>query len=589
MTPQDCESLIQLCDKAIADLRRFDEGGSYANLQIGRTLQTIIEPLLSNGEILPELRQAIPAVELLELKRSVFALKGTLSFTQRSALQRFGGEVTTVRSALEKVRLSATETEKTPKSRSTPYPRKASLPKPASIAVLTHHHQELLVQVLEQSHSMDDAPAAKKFRADHHESMQALDELERMGFLRRSDEQYVVSGTVIPFLESPLAEEELADFEALYSALRDHYRLAQDERVLVTSLAVEIDLPLAMVSARLRRMTDVATWCGGYSSDFEAADSFVVPSEGILRNHSFFELAYQVNNWSQIAPQSPIATPAQLESSAPEESNTALAAKHQILPAWPAVRACLGEFSFSDIKTVAGLAGANLPALAHLDQREPSKATKGHLMTAVDGQYGAMSDELKARFLANLIEEILRRRPEAEDLLSEYLSRLGWSFIDRTLVATNVLSHETLEDTPPVSRADLLKAAQRLRVDDLSGAISAACGAVDSATSQVYADFKIGDPTDDSFQQRCKRAMKAKGVMASLEQELQTLGWEQTEVTRFRQNLDGAFTQGAYVMQTLRSHMGDVHGSKPISRPLVFDCLRWAELIVGSLVDRSNM
>ena len=49
MTLQDCESLIQLCDKAIADLRRFDEGVPYANLQIGRTFQTIIELLRRRG------------------------------------------------------------------------------------------------------------------------------------------------------------------------------------------------------------------------------------------------------------------------------------------------------------------------------------------------------------------------------------------------------------------------------------------------------------------------------------------------------------------------------------------------------------
>lgn len=47
-------------------------------------------------------------------------------------------------------------------------------------------------------------------------------------------------------------------------------------------------------------------------------------------------------------------------------------------------------------------------------------------------------------------------------------------------------------------------------------------------------------------------------------------------------------SEGAYVMQTLRSHMGDVHGTKSILRSLVFDCLRWAELLVGSLVERSE-
>ena len=66
------------------------------------------------------------------------------------------------------------------------------------------------------------------------------------------------------------------------------------------------------------------------------------------------------------------------------------------------------------------------------------------------------------------------------------------------------------------------------------------------------------------------------------------MGWEKAEIVPFHKNLEGALNQGAYVMQTLRSHMGDVHGSKPILRSLVFDCLRWAELLVGALVDRSE-
>lgn len=76
--------------------------------------------------------------------------------------------------------------------------------------------------------------------------------------------------------------------------------------------------------------------------------------------------------------------------------------------------------------------------------------------------------------------------------------------------------------------------------------------------------------------------------MIELDRQLTALGWTQTEVSPFRKNLEGALNQGAYVMQTLRSHMGDVHGTKPILRSLVFDCLRWAELIVGSLVERPH-
>lgn len=119
-----------------------------------------------------------------------------------------------------------------------------------------------------------------------------------------------------------------------------------------------------------------------------------------------------------------------------------------------------------------------------------------------------------------------------------------------------------------------------------SKAISAACGAVDSATSLVYQQAQLGDPAGASFQERCKRASLAKGVIPSMEQELRSLGWAESEIVPFKKNFEGALTQGAYVMQMLRSKMGDVHGTKPIIKPLVFDSLKWAELLVRSLSEK---
>lgn len=259
-----------------------------------------------------------------------------------------------------------------------------------------------------------------------------------------------------------------------------------------------------------------------------------------------------------------------------------------VIRAWPAARTCLQEFRFDDIKEIAGLAGFDVTTTAHLVQKSHGGATKGQLMSAIDEQVGTMDSPARHHFLTILVEEILRRRAEMQEKLSEYLSRLGWSFVNQTLVPLDVFDTSTLADTPAECHKDLLKAAQRLRDGDLGGAISAACGAVDAATSKVYEERSLGDPTKASFQERCKRAALAKGVMIELDRQLTALGWPQTEVSPFRKNLEGALNQGAYVMQTLRSHMGDVHGTKPILRSLVFDCLRWAELIVGSLVERPH-
>ena len=193
---------------------------------------------------------------------------------------------------------------------------------------------------------------------------------------------------------------------------------------------------------------------------------------------------------------------------------------NSLLQAWPAIRVSLQASSFYDIKEIAGLAGVDLTALAHLVQKPENGATKGQLMTAIDGAFGVMALTEQSRFLTIVGEEILRRKPETAQQLSENLSRLGWAFSDGTLVPIEVFDPEDLAELPEEARQDLLKAAQRFRDGDLSGAISAACGAVDSATSIVYELAQLGDPGGASFQQRCKRASSAKGVIPALEEEL---------------------------------------------------------------------
>ena len=144
--------------------------------------------------------------------------------------------------------------------------------------------------------------------------------------------------------------------------------------------------------------------------------------------------------------------------------------------------------------------------------------------------------------------------------------------------------HE-LAELPPEPRRELVKAAQRFRDGDLSGAISAACGAVENVTAQIYAAANLGNPGAASFQERCRKALTARGVTPALEQQLSQLGWDVADITLFRKNFEGALNQGAYVMQSLRSKMGDVHGTKPILKPLVFDCMKWVELVVRALVE----
>lgn len=252
--------------------------------------------------------------------------------------------------------------------------------------------------------------------------------------------------------------------------------------------------------------------------------------------------------------------------------------------AWNALRTTLqNKFTFYDIKEIVGLAGFDLASIAHLEQKAGGGASKGQLMSGIDSRLPDLDDESFQRFIAIVAEEVLKRQPDSRGTLDDNLLRLGWTISQNAVIPIDIFDPSVLPDLPSESYHDLIKAAQRLRDGDLSGAISSACGALDAATSTIYSSAGLGEPTSASFQERCKRSLKARGVIPEMEQKLQELGWSEQEIIPFRKNFEGAMNQGAYVIQTLRSKMGDVHGTKPILKPLVFDCLKWAEIMLRAL------
>lgn len=254
--------------------------------------------------------------------------------------------------------------------------------------------------------------------------------------------------------------------------------------------------------------------------------------------------------------------------------------------AWSVVRSVLHEkFHFGPIKAVAGRAGIDLTQMAHLEQTSgpATGASKSQLLSAIDQQVGEMDEQRVGQFLRIVTEEMLRRQPDVEPDLREALERLGWTLHEGHLVEVAVLDISDLPELPPDAHGDLLKAATRLRDGDLSGAVSAASAAVDAVTSRIYQIKNLGDPGSASFQKRVSRSLKALNTVGEVERQLIELGWEQQDANIFAENLRGSLNQAAFVMQTLRSKMGDVHGTKPILKPLVFDSIKWATLIVRIL------
>ena len=252
--------------------------------------------------------------------------------------------------------------------------------------------------------------------------------------------------------------------------------------------------------------------------------------------------------------------------------------------AWGVLRVVLREvFSFYDIKDIAGLAGIDMTRLAGLVQRAGGGASKGQLMTALDREVGQLGQSDKSRVLNYIAEEIVQHRPDQSEHLEERLRRLGWQFVNGNLIPIELFDVAELAELPDAALTDLTKSAARLRDGDLSGALAAACAAVDSTTGAVYVTEGFGPPSKDSFQSRYKKALEARNTISNITRELMDLGWEKADADRLSSNLQGSLNQGAYVMQALRSGMSDVHGSKHVANSLVFDSLKWAALIVRML------
>lgn len=252
--------------------------------------------------------------------------------------------------------------------------------------------------------------------------------------------------------------------------------------------------------------------------------------------------------------------------------------------AWCAIRAFLNDhYSFNNIKNIAGRAGIDITKFSHLVQRSVRGNTKGELLSALDGEIHLLFHKEKYRVLTRFAEIIAEENVNGASTFDEDLDNLGWKFVEGKLVPINLFDIAELEELPKSASVDLVKAVSRIRNGDLDGALASACAAVDSAVQKIYQEYELQRQPNDGFQRSYGTALGVRGTLTNIKLELISLGWNEEDANRLVDNLKGSLNQGANVMQTLRSRMSDVHGSKTVLEPLVFDSIKWASLILRML------
>ncbi len=238
------------------------------------------------------------------------------------------------------------------------------------------------------------------------------------------------------------------------------------------------------------------------------------------------------------------------------------------------------NFTFAEIKELISLAGMDRIALSHLIQKQGEGSTsKSTLLSEIDGQLDQYRENEFEHFLSLLCGDMIEKKPSIEEEFSMYLQRVGWQIYDKKVIPIEVFDISVLGEIHEASHEDLIKAVCRFRDGDLSGAIASASAAVDSLTYKIYQQDGLGDPDKASFQEKCKKSIQHIGFYRDIKS-LSDIGWEDSDIKLLNKNLEGALNQFALVMQKLRAKMSDVHGSRPVFKALVFDCIQYAQLLV---------
>ena len=153
----------------------------------------------------------------------------------------------------------------------------------------------------------------------------------------------------------------------------------------------------------------------------------------------------------------------------------------------------------------------------------PNIASNPPVNNALFRAYGQLTHEEKQIALPIIATEIGRNRPDQKQEMDDLLKQHGYAFLDGVFVPAGLMDDRE-KPFIPASAADLLSTAiERLANGDENGAITAACGAVDTATVAVYQKYGLG-AVPDSFQAKVNTVLSKLHIYDEMFDELKQLG-----------------------------------------------------------------
>jgi hypothetical protein len=174
----------------------------------------------------------------------------------------------------------------------------------------------------------------------------------------------------------------------------------------------------------------------------------------------------------------------------------------------------------------------------------------------------------------------------AESVAGEEITRLlrrhGFQFVDGEFIPVAMLDERELKYLPASSAEQISKAFERLLDGDENGAVTSACGAVDTATIAIYEKYGLGQPPD-SFQAKVNTVLKKLDIYQEMKGDLTEVGIQPNDSEQIASELAEATKHAANALQLIRRLLGDVHGKKPSYTRLTYDAIKWASAICGLL------
>lgn len=242
------------------------------------------------------------------------------------------------------------------------------------------------------------------------------------------------------------------------------------------------------------------------------------------------------------------------------------------------------KLSIPSIRRIVGRAGIDASQIPSRSEAQGGGGSRAEVVPAVQRLFGAMSEDRRIRCLPILADSLMWEYgadSNAARNLECLLGQHGFQYVDGTFVPIKALDERERKFVPGSAFTEITAAFDRLALGDESGAITKACGAVDSTTTAIYEKNRWEH--NPSFQAKVNTVFTRLETFERLEADLVSIGICPDDARKIAGEARETSKHAAEALQVIRRAMGDVHGTKPALRKTAYDSIKWASAICGLL------